>query len=428
MCSESLFSWMSDRLMICSRQSQRAFTIIEMFAVLILISALVTMLLPAVQAAREMARRSSCGNNLMQVAISVSGYHNTFEQFPMQLSGTDGSVLPGRDNDKRVSFLVAVLPFVGESTVAERIASPLPRNQQNDMAMLEQSLGGDWERKPGATPKLWPAGGPSPTESTYVPWISEVPVFRCPSDPGYGGGRTNYAACLGDGLLAGDSGPMKEVKGIFVVDPELARQTAAAMRGVFVPRAVTRERDVTDGLSHTIALGEIATGLGDADKRTHPAAGPGPKTLRDNPNWGSGLVDADRPLFWLNAARGTVLDSTTECRRGRRWADGMPLYTSVNTILPPNREMVLHSDRDDCWGVVPPSSRHQGGVQVAMTDNSTRFISNSIDAGDPSQPTVYQGSANPPESESPYGVWGALGTRSGAEVSANTLAAAGDVE
>jgi prepilin-type processing-associated H-X9-DG protein len=180
-----------------------------------------------------------------------------------------------------------------------------------------------------------------------------------------------------------------------------------------------RQTDTTDGLSSTIMLAEVATDLGDQDTRTRPIPGPGAAVLRDNPQWGQegGLIDAERPRFWQKAS-GKVLSSTTGLRRAYRWADGMPLYTGFNTILPPNREIVLRADRDDCWGILPPSSRHQGGANIAMGDGTVRFITDSIDAGDSSQPTVYIGSPNPPGSESPYGLWGALGTRASGELRA----------
>ena len=177
---------------------------------------------------------------------------------------------------------------------------------------------------------------------------------------------------------------MKEVKGVFVTDPELVKQTKAAMRGVFVPRVTMRFSDVTDGLSNTFMLGEIATDLGDRDTRTEPAAGPGAKVLRDNPAWAreNKLIDAERPTFWESSRNSKVLGGNRSMRRGFRWADGMPLYTAFNTILPPNRETILRDDRDDCWGILPPSSRHQGGANFCFSDGAVRFIGDSIDAAD----------------------------------------------
>lgn len=428
--------------MICSTTGRRGFTMIEIFAVLLLISALVGLLLPAVQSSREMARRTSCANNLTQVALGLHCYHAAFDQFPVQLSGTDGSTVLGQDNDRRLSIFVDLLPFIGQPELSAVIRHPLDKSALltgaygdyvGDLSMMGESMMGDEPQASAAAGdssrsrrEFWVAGGPEPFEASYLPWLVEPPVLRCPSDPGIGNpahGRTNYAACLGDGVVAADSGPMKEVKGVFVVDPELARQTEAAMRGVFVPRVPTRLSDVTDGLSCTIMLGEISTGLGDHGITTHPAEGPGAEVLRDHPNWASdtGLLDPTRPVFWQDANSGNKLDSTMSMRRGYRWADGMPLYTGCNTILPPNREIVMRDDRDDCWGILPPSSRHQGGAHVCFGGGAVRFITDKIDAGSSDQPTVYAGSSNPPGSQSPYGLWGALGTRGSGELKAYGL-------
>ncbi len=420
--------------MIRSAARQRAFTMIEVFGVLVLITVLVTMLLPAVQSAREAARRSSCANNMMQIGLAAHAYHTSFGQLPVQLAGTDGSVVVGEDNDRRLSYLVGLLPFLDEGSLADQINGPLSRGWKNESALgmgpdmwmeeayPDDSLGGEGLTGEYAENEtFWPAGGPEPFTRDYLPWNTEPPAFRCPSDPGIGNpalARTNYAACLGDGVVASDSGPMKEVNGVFVIDDELAKQTEAAMRGMFVPRVVTRLSDTTDGLSSTILLGELATALGDRDTRTCPIWGPGATVLRDDPAWAREreLIDIDRPQFWANPDRGDVLSAETGMRRGYRWADGMPLYTGCNTILPPNREITLSDDRDDCWGVLPPSSRHQGGAQICFGDGAVRFITDSVDAGRPDQPTVYEGSPNSPPCESPFGVWGAMGTRASGEL------------
>lgn len=407
------------------------FTMIEVFVVLMLIGILIVLLLPSVQSAREAARRNSCANNFMQIGLAIQSYHFAFDQLPTPLSGTDGSTVEGEDNDRRLSFLVALLPFIDQTPSWEMIHQPLDRDEfafgssygmmgdnMYSLNIAEESVEGeDAESEEKVEP--WVAGGPEPFAAEYYPWASEPVTYRCPSDPGVGipaMGRTNYAACLGDGVVASDSGPFKEVNGHFVYDEELAAQTNAAMRGMFVPRMVMRLRDTTDGLAHTIMLGEIATDLGDMSVRTRAAAGPGADVLRDEPSWArSGeLIDGERPEFWMQA--NTKLYNTREWGRGYRWADGMPLYTGFNTILPPNRELVLRDDRDDCWGILPSSSRHQGGANVCFGDGSIRFITDSVDAGDSDQPTVYLGSANPPGSESPYGLWGALGTRASGEL------------
>ena len=101
----------------------------------------------------------------------------------------------------------------------------------------------------------------------------------------------------------------------------------------------------------------------------------------------------------------------------------MPSYTSINTILSPNREVCIGGGGDFGTGVESPSSRHQGGAHVLMGDGAVIFITDSIDAGNSRHPTVridattnntYPGSVA--GAKSPYGLWGAMGTRANGEV------------
>ena len=100
----------------------------------------------------------------------------------------------------------------------------------------------------------------------------------------------------------------------------------------------------------------------------------------------------------------------------------MPLFSGFNTILPPNREITLAIDRDDSDGILTASSRHRGGANVCFADGAVKFITDFVDAGDSSRPTVYPGSYPEPENtpsaavQSPYGVWGAMGTRGSSEL------------
>jgi prepilin-type N-terminal cleavage/methylation domain-containing protein len=411
--------------------SRRGFTIVEMLAVILIIGTLVGLLLPSVQSARERARQTSCSNNLMQVGLAITAYHAAFDQFPVHMSGTDGSPLPGQDNDRRLSFLVPLLPLLGDDAAFDDLKQPVIYDQSAKYrqgmsefaeyeAFMEAELGDTQSKPVDEQTKYWVVGGPEPFEAAFPLWAYEGPAFRCPSDPGFGLpslGRTNYAACLGDGLVAMDTGPLKEIKGRFEWDEQLAAQTAAAMRGVFVPRVRTRMKDVTDGLSATIMCGEIATGLGDRDRRTDAAIGPGETVLRDNPNWAyeAGILDPERPNFWLPGTP-VMTDVSRGIARGYRWADGAPLFTACNTILPPNDAITLSSKREDAAGILPCSSRHLGGAAICLADGSVRFITDSIDAGDRHAPTPYAGSGNAPGRQSVYGVWGAMGTRASEEL------------
>lgn len=427
-------------------RSRHGFTVVELCGVVALIGMLVALLLPAVQAARENARRTSCSNNLLNVALAVRHYQSVHGHFPVQLHGTDGNKTPGADNNRRLSFLVGLLPYVDQMPLVTYLQQRQKRKRLGSGGSYGASIevvtpaGDDANEDPE---QEWPRNGPEPFMAGYPIWEAEVPTFRCPSDPGTGGsyygnsrglinGRTNYAACLGDGCPTSATGPYKPSNGAFVFDDQLAKQTNAAMRGAFVPRVPTSDSDVTDGISYTLLLGEICTSLGDSDVHVKPAVATKPEQLLNDP----GLVGTvqqkrktagEQPVLAYGQGRNiwevsddpqitvnTGLSGTQE--RGLSWADGMPLYTGFNTILPPNRELLLSAARDDCWGVLPPSSYHQGGVNVAMVDGAVRFVGDEIDAGNEHVPTVYLDSPTPPGSRSPFGVWGAMGTRASSEL------------
>ncbi|HPZ84614.1 MAG TPA: DUF1559 domain-containing protein, partial [Thermogutta sp.] len=111
-----------------------------------------------------------------------------------------------------------------------------------------------------------------------------------------------------------------------------------------------------------------------------------------------------------NPARPNEINTTygTANWSGRRWACGIPQYTRFNTVLPPNSPACNDSGWDERNAVITASSNHPGGVNVAMADASVRFVSETIDAGNPALPEVQVGL-------SPYGIWGALGSKDGGE-------------
>ena len=131
-------------------------------------------------------------------------------------------------------------------------------------------------------------------------------------------------------------------------------------------------------------------------------------------------ISEERPKFWSDGSDGgRQPDLTGEfTMRGYRWADFRPLYTQINTILPPNSEVCLRGNHGQD-GIVPPSSRHPGGVHVLIADGAVIFITDSIEAGDDREPVIYRRNDRHQHGvgrKSPYGLWGALGTRGAKEM------------
>jgi prepilin-type N-terminal cleavage/methylation domain-containing protein/prepilin-type processing-associated H-X9-DG protein len=395
------------------RQNSLGFTLVELLVVIAIIGVMVGLLLPAVQAAREAARRMSCGNNFKQIGLGIHNYHAAYNKLPIHGAGTDPTTRliwfnsSTSGNNWRLSMLVGIVPFIEQQALWEQISNP-------------STVGGT----------TWPAFGPTPENPNYRPWATDISSLRCPSDPGIGLpalGRTNYAACIGDSTHVAfngvgicmnnwDGGALRPGS-IYPAECGSTQDARASHRGVFVGHASTNFRDVLDGLANTIMAGEIATDIGDRDKRTtitNVSAG-GPEILA-NPSYCQdtvGWIDPARPQFLLASA------ATAGAIRGHRWADFAPGVSSCYTILPPNRE--LCGDGNAAFGNVlsTMSSRHQGGCHVLMGDGAVKFVTDSIEAGNSRNPMVVRsGTAanrNVPGSPSPYGLWGSLGTRGGKE-------------
>ncbi|MEM1225067.1 MAG: DUF1559 domain-containing protein [Planctomycetota bacterium] len=408
------------------KRSKNGFTLVELLVVIAIIGVLVGLLLPAVQAAREAARRMSCSNNFKQIGLSMHNYHDAFKALPMQGTGTkatpngqNGGIGGGGRGSNRLllSYLVGLTPFIEQQSLWEQISNP--NNQMTN---------GNVPTEP------WSPMGPAPWQRNYIPWSTELPAFRCPSDPGRGlpaFGRTNYAACIGDTVDFTNDSIWNYNMGAWRNNQNWRHnRTRAAARGMFTLNNQTRFRDVIDGLSNTMAAGEILTDLGDRDKRTDGINAPGGNAaVRDNPLLCRPLLDPERPTFWdpnqVATWSGATADNQNHNltqKRGFNWADGRALRSSFNAILPPNSE-ICQGAGDASAGIFTASSRHQGGAHVLMGDGAVKFITDSIEAGNSSNPTVWLNGtitttpgATVPGSASPFGLWGALSTRASREV------------
>ena len=409
-----------------SLKFRQGFTLVELLVVIAIIGVLVGLLLPAVQAAREAARRMSCSNNFKQLGLAMHNYHSAYKQVPTHLGGTDSgngtNTTPAQEfrpptghNNLFLSALVGLTPFMEQQALWETISNPYQsENPPGTPVGTYQSM--------GPRPDKGLGGANGHATAPYQPWLTEIPTLRCPSDPGVGlpaRGRTNYVPCIGDSSRFSNNGP-RNPQGI--INTGRSRHSRASQRGVFVPRKIeTKFRDILDGLSNTIAMGEIVTDLGDRDVRTHLGRMNTSGGIRP---WGAGaalhceqMKDPARPLFW--DPNNATLVGGVQAKRGYSWAVGFPFWGSFNTILPPNREQCAWAGTAS-EGIFPPGSRHQGGCHVLMADGAVVFITDSIEAGNSSSAQVVVGTPGgvgglPPGSASPFGLWGALGTRASRE-------------
>lgn len=344
------------------------FTLVELLVVIAIIGILIALLLPAVQAAREAARRAQCTNALKQLGLANHNYHDTYNALPYREGGTCcwvSGVSPGPNNAARLSAFVPLMPFYEQAAMYERI-------QAGDPAA-------------GINP-----GGPYPWESWSV-WNTAPAMLSCPSDAGQSGGRTHsYAFCIGDSITGINPGYSGKNRGIF--------------------GAATRFAEISDGLSNTIMMSERL--------RSWTNGGPravGSRQVQAKLGIANGIAGSStQPNLCLTVSDGKFFIEGTSVKGywGHCYTDGQAERVGFNTVLPPNApscSATANENADNSEGLLPPTSHHPGGVNVLMADGSVTFMSETIDTGNLGLPPVSGG-------RSPYGIWGALGSKSGGEV------------
>lgn len=353
------------------------FTLVELLVVIAIIGILVGLLLPAVQAAREAARRLQCTNHLKQFGLALHNYADAYKKFPAGSGGSGGPTGLGnpRSNHNRINAMVGLLPFVEESALYNMVQAP-------------QTFGAN----------SFPPGGPAPWEASYDLWGSQFQVkgMNCPSDSPVGdprGGRwgggaaatTSYSFCHGDHQTG------------------IQDQGAYQRRGLFGTRSFAGFQNISDGTSNTMAISERCFPKGARSINGHTVESL--VGITANPSLCLAQVNRTTREFLPSATLSVYITG------GTRAYDGMPIYTGFNAILPPNSPSCLIGNINT-RGVMSAQSWHTGGVNCVFGDGSVRFISNSIDAGSSGSPESLSG-------PSPYGVWGALATINGGEVASD---------
>ena len=335
---------------------RRGFTLIELLVVIAIIGVLIALLLPAVQAAREAARRAQCTNNLKQIGLGLHNYHSALNVFP------PGGVATARDPNNGNDFQ----PWTAWSGQAML----LPYVEQQALFNAANF---------NYTPEGNVRGVNAGNATVYNTVINS---FLCPSDGN--AGRPNllsYHMCTG--TTSGNVGWGGNTStGLFEVT---GPGNAGSCYGV---------RDCTDGTNSTIAFGEALCGTkGNVNAGQNP-----PSHYRGNFIMGGvnndniqGIADASTNIAGVvqqindcttafQSNTGNIMDT-----RGWKWSTGTIGYTIFNTIQTPN-EGKFNGCRVDCGPgcnpdgsfSFPASSLHSGGANVLFGDGSVRFVKDAV--------------------------------------------------
>ncbi|WP_166830742.1 DUF1559 domain-containing protein [Thalassoroseus pseudoceratinae] len=297
---------------------RRGFTLIELLVVIAIIAILIALLLPAVQQAREAARRTQCRNNLKQLGIALHNYHDTARKFPPAGVGYGWCTGAGDDYITNANGLSFLLPYIEQNNLAESI----------DSLHAHQGFEGGGCCSYSGNTNGTLAGDPAVNAQAMTTLID---ALLCPSDPG----RTHLGTGYHYGVTVSPGGAKTCYD--FISSRSILGncnywKNAGASRYMFGHNSTTRVADVTDGTTNTLMVGETTLEVANGE--------PNPWGYR---GWVQSGVD---PNGGLN-----VWDIPT--------STGRPQLGNLNS-----------------WGQA--GSLHPGGCHFAMGDGSVRFISENV--------------------------------------------------
>ncbi len=310
------------------RWSRLGFTLIELLVVIAIIAVLIALLLPAVQQAREAARRTQCKNHMKQQGLALHNYHDTFNGFPI-----------GELDRMRGNWRARLLPYLDQANVY---------NQLN------------WN-----SGNFYSAGSPLAVLAGL-----KVPLYNCPSSPLPDGGTAtdvnNNAANHQTIDYAGIMGAWPDAGGrsaVCVQNTSSGWGAWGCNNGLLLVNQYTKIADNVDGTSNTMIVGENSGDVAGSDRRANYWGGwAGTYWGMNGVNEGVPITSQGSTTYWIGSGCVTL-----------RYAPNSMQGATVDTLCVSN---------SGCSGTYmynsPLSSYHEGGVHILMADGAVRFLSENI--------------------------------------------------
>jgi prepilin-type N-terminal cleavage/methylation domain-containing protein len=327
------------------RTRRSGFTLIELLVVIAIIAILIALLLPAVQQAREAARRTQCRNNLKQIGLAMHNYESTHTVFP------PARLTRGTDT-KYVSWGVMILPYADQAPLYNQYNHNWRWNDPGNQDVI-------------STPLALYVCPSTPSSGRF-----DRNTAITPASPANGTVTDGYSGANGRPGAAGDYASINRLDSQFFTRRGLADPGAGIRNGIICRPAEspsTRMRDVTDGLSNTLLLMECA----------------------GSPVWYNAIgVGTTAQVTAMGSAAPRVLAGTTTLSEGVAWADpdknmsvagwvnsGAQIYAASSVTSAGSYSLSPINGTNDS----EPFSFHEGGVMAVMGDGGARFISENVD-------------------------------------------------
>ncbi len=298
----------------------RGFTLIELLVVIAIIAILIALLLPAVQQAREAARRTQCKNNLKQIGLALHNYHDIFNTFPPGYTarGVLESDPVTAETGPGYAWSFAILPQIDQANMVNSIDTNLDANDPANLALAQETV---------------------------------LNGFLCPSDPA----PSFFDVTDGNGTAI--RMPSSNYVGIFGYGS--VTLNAGRSTGVFYRNSRTKFRDITDGTSNTFCVGE---------RRAKHDFVDGASPVNANSTWYAAIPGVTRSAGMMG-----IMASLTE------GPSSMILGHVGQTMTMAGTPIQMHSNPNQTNHIVHFSSQHPGGVQFLLCDGSVHFLSENTD-------------------------------------------------